>query len=223
MSALITLSSVTKRFTDGDGTLVAVDAVDLELEAGSTTLLVGPSGSGKTTLLTLIAALSAPTSGEIHVDGKAVSRYREHHRTAFRRDHLGVVLQDLLLVPDLDALDNVLLPRVPLGITRDDVTRAEALLTRVGIATRRGTHTRKLSGGERQRIALARALLGSPSILLFDEPTAHLDDANTTILLGLLAEEHETGRTIVIATHDPRVIEGIASARVVRMRAGRLV
>lgn len=223
MSALIVLDAVTKRFADGDGALTAVDAVDLSIEGGSATLLVGPSGSGKTTLLTLVAALSAPTSGEIRIDGKAVSRYREHHRTAFRREHLGVVLQDLLLVPDLDALDNVLLPRVPLGITREDVRRAEILLARVGLAKRRGTHAQKLSGGERQRIALARALLGSPAILLFDEPTAHLDDANTATLLALLEEERIAGRTLVIATHDPRVIDGIAGVRIVRMRGGRLV
>lgn len=222
MTAIISLVAVTKRHADGEGTLTAIDAVTLDIEKGSTVFLVGPSGSGKTSLLMLIAGLSSPTSGEVHVAGEPVSRYREHHRTAFRRDHFGIVLQDLLLVPDLDALDNVLLPNVPLGISGEDIARAHALLARFGLAVREGTKSARLSGGERQRVALARALLRSPEILLLDEPTAHLDDASTTSLLGTLAEEREAGRTIVIATHDPRLLER-DDGLIVRMRGGRLV
>lgn len=223
MTAHVALVALTKRFIDGDRALVAVDDVSLELARGETTLLVGPSGSGKTTLLTLMAGLASPTSGEVHIDGERISRYREHHRTAYRRDHVGVVLQDLLLVPDLDALDNVLLPSVPVGVRAEDVARARALLARFGVAERARTRASRLSGGERQRIALARALLRSPSILLFDEPTAHLDDASTATFLAVLAEERDASRTIVVATHDPRVITGLDGARVVRMQSGRLV
>lgn len=223
MSAALELRSVTKKHADGEGVLVAVHDVSFSLERGSATLLAGPSGSGKTTLLMMMAALSSPTSGEVHVLGQPVSRFREHHRTAFRRDHLGVVLQDLLLVPDLDALDNVLLPSVPLGISDSDVTRAHALLGRLGLAVRKGTKSERLSGGERQRVALARALLRSPEILLLDEPTAHLDDESTASLLDALYQEREAGRTIVIATHDPRLLEGFEGRAVFRMRAGRIV
>lgn len=218
----VRVSNVTKRVWDGRERRVVLEDVSFEVARGEIVIVRGPSGSGKTTLLAIVGAMLSPTSGEVHVDGEATSRLREAHRAEVRRRKVGYVFQDLQLVDALDATQNVLLPLVPDGVTREDERRAHALLERFGVASVAHAKARALSGGERQRVALARALVGDPVLVVLDEPTAHLDDARAALLAEELVRLRDEGRAIVIATHDARVTRGVAPARVLDLVDGKL-
>lgn len=218
----LVVADVTKRYADGDRTVEAVSGVSLTVGSGELVLLVGPSGSGKTTLLGILGGLVTPTSGDVRVQGSSLVSMRDHHRTAYRRSHVGFVFQELALVPEMTLLENVLLPLVPRGVTHADRERAQALLERFGLGARSGTRAGRLSGGERQRGAIARALVHEPRILLLDEPTAHVDAENAAGLLELLVRLASEGKTIVATTHDPRLASDPRVTRVVKMRDGRL-
>ena len=220
---------VAKRYPDGAREIHAVRGVTLAIETGSLTLLRGPSGCGKTTLLSLLGGMIAPSAGEIRVLGRSIVHLRDRHRAALRRDEVGFVFQELALVPEMTVDENLFLPLVPIGgPSAADRARLTERLERIGLARHRGTVAKRLSGGERQRVAILRALVLDPPILLLDEPTAHLDAASTSELLAWLdalrLEKTHTGgkRTIVIATHDPRVIEHRGVDRIVPMEGGRV-
>jgi putative ABC transport system ATP-binding protein len=165
----------------------------------------------------------SPTSGEVLLDGEPTSRLREAHRAEVRRRKVGFVFQDLQLVDEMSAEENVLLPRVPDGVTAEDAARARALLGRFGVAELAETRARSLSGGERQRVALARALLCDPPLLLLDEPTAHLDDARAGAIAAELAALAKDGRALLVATHDARIATNNAAVtRVLDLASGRL-
>jgi putative ABC transport system ATP-binding protein len=224
VSARIETSEVVKRYLDGERRHMAVDRVTLALDQRSLVALRGPSGSGKTTLLGLMGGMIAPTSGDVRIDGESIVRLRDRHRTELRRAKIGFVFQELALVSDMTLSENVLLPLVPTGgATPAERARAEGLLERFGLASRVRTIAGRLSGGERQRGALVRALVRDPAVLLLDEPTAHLDAANAAELVALLASLRDEGRTIVCATHDPRLAEDARVDRAVQMADGRLV
>lgn len=211
---------VVKRVRDGETRRTVLDGVSFDLARGELVIVRGPSGSGKTTLLGIVGAMLSPTSGEVHLDGEPTSRLREQHRAEVRRRKVGYVFQDLQLVDGLSARDNVLLPRIPDGVRREDEARAVALLERFGLGSRAEGRTRALSGGERQRIALARALMNDPPLLVLDEPTAHLDDASATTVVDDLLELVRDGRAVLVATHDPRLVR--PSVRVLDLAAGKL-
>ena len=220
---VVVAEEVVKRYFDGGRRVLAIDGVSLEVAAGELVVLMGPSGSGKTTLLGLLGGLITPTKGDVKVAGRSVVHMRDHHRTAWRRRHVGVVFQELMLVPGMSLLENVLLPLAPLGgAGKDEVARAEALLARFGLGDERDARVRRLSGGERQRGALARALVLEPNVLLLDEPTAHVDAENAEAMLELIAEETARGRAVIASTHDPRLTEDARVSRVVRVEAGKL-
>jgi putative ABC transport system ATP-binding protein len=221
---MIALRGVKKRYRDGAQSIFAVKDVSLEIAAGSFVALRGPSGSGKTTVLGLIGGMIAPTEGAIEIDGHELSHMRDHHRTELRRKYVGFVFQELALIHGMSVLENVLLPLVPTGgANKADVSRAKSLLDRVGIGDRAASASEKLSGGQRQRAAIARALILDAKVLLLDEPTAHLDAENASSVLTLLCELRSEGRTIVAATHDPRVYDDARIDRVVAMSDGRIV
>ena len=224
MSALVETIDVVKRFHDGDRVVRAVDGVTLAIGDGEVVVLRGASGSGKTTLLGLCAGTLTPTSGDVRVDGESIVRLREHHRAEVRRTRIGIVFQSLALVPEMSVLENVLLPLVPDGGGgADDERRALARLAEVGLSGDKArARASRLSGGERQRAAIVRALIRDPKLLLLDEPTAHLDSESTTGIVDLLRAQKESGRTIVIATHDARIAEADLVDRVVEMRDGRI-
>lgn len=211
-----------KRVRDGRERRTVIDHVSFALARGELALLRGPSGSGKTTLLALVGALLSPTSGEVWLDGEATSRLRDEQRAELRRRKVGFVFQDVQLLDGLDARENVLLPCVPDGIAEAIESRADELLARFGVANVAGVPARSLSGGERQRVGLARALIADPSLLLLDEPTAHVDDARAESIVRDLAALALEGRALLVATHDPRVAALVHGCRVLDLHEGVL-
>jgi putative ABC transport system ATP-binding protein len=205
--ARVALSSVTRSFHTGDGqTLIAVDAVDLEIEQGAVVALTGASGSGKSTLLHLVGALDKPTSGHVEVDGQDLATMSRRRLADYRRS-VGFVFQRFNLLPALTVLDNVVAPVLPYRVPYDKHARARELLTQVGLANRASDAPHRLSGGQQQRVAIARALINQPRLLLADEPTGNLDSRTGTEILALLMGMRDLhGVTIIIATHD----QGIA-------------
>ncbi len=202
----------------------AVQDVSLEVARGEVLVLKGPSGSGKTSLLSLIGCMSRPTSGRITIGGSDVTRLSEQALTDVRRRSFGFIFQQFHLIPDLTALDNALLPLYPVAVSFAEMTRrAEAILGQLGLGGAARRRVRQLSGGEQQRVAVGRALINQPEVVVADEPTAHLDRELSLELLEILGEINREGRTLVIATHDPLVFEHPMVGRTVAMRDGRVV
>lgn len=221
--ATLEADGLTKRVRDGRTRRTVVDGVSLTVDRGELCLLRGPSGSGKTTLLAMLGAMLTPTTGEVRLDGVATSRLRDNHRAIVRRNKVGFVFQDVQLIGAMTARENVLLPCLPDGVSANDVARAEVLLERFGVSSLAGARAMALSGGEAQRVALCRALIREPSLLLFDEPTAHLDATQAEHLLRDLDALAKEGRAVVVATHDPRVLERANATRIVSLEDGRRV
>lgn len=222
---MIELCAVSKTFNEGQpNALRALDGVDLVIEPGRVTALRGPSGSGKTTLLTLIGCLARPSSGRVRLDGEDISGLPERFLTDIRRRRFGFVFQRFNLIHGLSALENVILPAFPTGRPRRElVGRAQALFARLQLEQRATTAVELLSGGEQQRVAIARALINDPSVIIADEPTANLDSALAHDFLDILAGLSAEGRTVLLTSHDPLVVESPVVHRVVGMRDGRLV
>ncbi len=196
---MIIASNLTKRYPGG---YEAVRDVSFEIEAGQMVLIGGHSGAGKTTLVKLIASIERPTAGSLVVNGQNLSALRRSAIPYVRR-HFGLVFQDQKLLFDRSALDNVLLPLLIAGLPRRDaIRRAQAALDKVGLLEREKANPIALSGGEQQRLAIARAVVNRPTILLADEPTANLDPKSARAILDLFADFHRVGVTVVVATHD---------------------
>jgi putative ABC transport system ATP-binding protein len=209
-----------KRVRSGDGELVILRDIDLEVTRGEALAVVGASGSGKSTLLALLAGLDTPSSGTVQIDGVDLFALDEDARAELRGRLLGFVFQSFQLLPALSALENVMLP-LELAGADDAELRAREMLARVGLAERLGHYPKHLSGGEQQRVALARAFVVRPKLLLADEPTGSLDAQAGAAVIELLFELNRAGgATLVLVTHD----EALASrcTRVVRLAAGRL-
>jgi putative ABC transport system ATP-binding protein len=199
----------------------ALDEVSMAVGAGEFVAVVGPSGSGKSTLLHLLAALDTPTTGTVTVDGERTDTLTERGRARLRLRRIGIVFQRFHLLPSLSARSNVALPLVERGIgRRERRERSEALLARVGLAARVEHRPGELSGGEQQRVAVARALICDPALVVADEPTGELDSATGARVLDLLSEV-AANRAVVVASHDDRVVE--RADRVVRLQDGRRV
>ncbi|HOC42202.1 MAG TPA: ABC transporter ATP-binding protein [Thermoanaerobaculales bacterium] len=222
---LIATDGVCKAYNLGRADEVrAVDSVTMAVDRGEVLVLEGPSGSGKTSLLSLIGCMSRPTQGRIVVDGRDVAKLAESELTRERRQRFGFIFQQFHLIADLPAAENVLLPLYPTGVAFSEMRRrAGAVLDRLGMGGKAARRVRTLSGGEQQRVAIARALVNDPQVVVADEPTAHLDRKLADELLEILVSIHGEGRTVVIATHDPRVFEHPIVDRILEMRDGRIV
>jgi len=221
MDTVLEAIGVGKQVSSPEGTLAILSGVSLAIARGETVAVMGASGAGKSTLLALLAGLDEPTSGEVHLAGKDLTRLDEDGRAAVRAGHVGFVFQSFHLVPSLTALENVMLPLELAG--RGDA-RAAALevLARVGLAERVGHYPRQLSGGEQQRVAIARAFVTRPDVLFADEPTGNLDAATGERIMELLfGLNAETGTTLVLVTHDQAL--AARCGRVIRLDAGRIV
>jgi putative ABC transport system ATP-binding protein len=223
---IVELEAVAKRYGAG---VEALRDVSLTVEPGELVAITGPSGSGKSTLLHLVGGLDRPTSGVVRVHGEDLASMPDDALTHMRRDRIGFVFQFFNLLPQMSALDNVMLPALLAGArARDLRKKAEAALARVGLEARASHRPDELSGGEMQRVAIARALLADPPLLLADEPTGNLDTKSGEAVLELLLGEGARGgrggvgggRTIMIVTHDAAVAK--RCARVVSLRDGRL-
>jgi putative ABC transport system ATP-binding protein len=203
--------------------VTAVDDVSLTVRCGGVAVLKGPSGSGKTSLLSLIACMGRPTEGRIVIGDKDVSKLPERFLTRIRRETFGFIFQQLNLIRDLSALENVLLPLYPVSMPFSEMRRrGEAILASLGLKHKSRSRVKQLSGGEQQRVAIARALIHDPAVIVADEPTAHLDRELTRELLEILQELNREGKTILIATHDPLVYEHPFVEQIFQMRDGRI-
>jgi putative ABC transport system ATP-binding protein len=220
---LITLRGVTKTYREGGAERLVLRSVDATICRGELCVLIGRSGSGKSTLLNLIGGIDVPTAGDIAVDGLSLARAGEASRTLFRRRHVGFVFQFFNLIPTLTVEENLRLPLELNGRRGDDATaRVRSLLAEVGLAERGPAFPEELSGGEQQRVAVARALVHEPSLVLADEPTGNLDLETGRQVIDLLDRlTRRAGRTMVMATHSPEVV-GLAD-RIFRLQNGRLV
>ena len=215
---LIELRDVTRRYDDGPP---ALRELSLSVRPGEAVAILGPSGSGKSTLLNLIAGLDRPSSGTVTVDGVAVDRLGEAASARYRRARIGLVFQFFNLLDDLTVADNVLLPAQIAGRpAAKSRQRARELLETLGIDRHARAYPGRLSGGERQRVAVARALMNRPSLLLADEPTGALDTASGLEVRELLTELHRDGQTIVLVTHDLDLAETCAT-RTISLVDGR--
>lgn len=202
---MIELKNVTKKARSGTEEITILDDVSFEIPDGEFVAITGASGSGKSTLLGLIAGLDAPTSGEIRVDGDAVTGAGEDDLARLRSEKIGFIFQSFHLIPSLTAHENILIPMEILGVNNVD-TRAGRLLEAVGLTDRRHHYPSELSGGERQRIAIARAFANSPKILLADEPTGNLDSKNGKHIFDLMKQLHaQNNVTLVLVTHDGNI------------------
>jgi lipoprotein-releasing system ATP-binding protein len=225
---LLQVRDLRKSYRSGDGRLDVLRGVDFELEPGGFVAVVGQSGSGKSTLLQLMGLLDVPDAGEVCLGGRRIDSLPTHRRDRLRNESIGMVFQAYHLLPELDALENVLAPLLvrhgvvawlrERGAARD---RASGLLERFGLGGRLHHKPRQLSGGEMQRVAIARALVARPEVLLADEPTGNLDQETGAGILDTLCElNREDGLSIVLVTHDASI--AARADRIVRLAAGRV-
>lgn len=217
------LKNLQRSFKQGGQKLDVLKGIDLTIEKGEVVALIGPSGAGKSTLLQLAGLLDQPTKGEIYLDGNRCSKLGDSMRTSLRRDYLGFVYQYHNLLPDFDAVENVMMPLLIAGIKPQMAReRAEKLLKRLGLAKRISHRPAELSGGEQQRVAIARALAHAPKLLLADEPTGNLDPKTSTVVFSeLISIVKETGLSALIATHNLELARQMD--RIVTLQDGRLI
>jgi lipoprotein-releasing system ATP-binding protein len=223
MAEILRLENVSRRYKEGEGQLEVFRDLNMSLQAGEIVALVGPSGVGKSSLLHMAGLLEAPSGGEIYIDGAAVSRLPEQERTRIRRDMIGFVYQAHHLLPEFDALENVVLPQMIAGKSRAAAAvEARRLLSSLGLGERLTHRPAQLSGGEQQRVAIARALANKPRILLADEPTGNLDPRTSGgVFDALLQITRAEGLAALIATHNFQLAARMDRSLV--LEQGRLV
>ncbi len=206
---LIQLQNVSKIYKRRDVEVRSLEGVSLDVEKGEFVVIYGVSGSGKTTLLNLIGGLDKPTSGKVIVDSLDLTTQDEHQLSLYRREKVGFIFQGFNLIPTLTAFENVLFPLIPIPMPEEEKKRKvrEILSLILPIQRLWEQLPLELSGGEQQRVAIARALINNPQILLADEPTSDLDTKTSQQIIDLLWEANKKGCTVIIATHDPRILK----------------
>jgi putative ABC transport system ATP-binding protein len=218
---VIEIRRASRVYDMGGLTVPALLEADLRVEQGEFLAIVGPSGSGKSTLMNLIGCLDRPTSGEVRLVGRSVAELDDDGLAAMRSRFIGFIFQSYNLLPRTTALENVAAPLLYQGVSRRDrIERSRDMLERVGLGDRTGHQPTELSGGQQQRVAIARALVTNPPLILADEPTGNLDSRAGAEVMGILRSLHESGRTIVVITHDAEV--AASARRQVHIRDGRL-
>jgi putative ABC transport system ATP-binding protein len=223
MNTIVETKSVTKIYETSDMKVQAVDQASIQVEAGEFAALVGPSGSGKTTMLAMLAALLAPTAGEVIIDGHDLGKMSDNQRVHFRRERIGFTFQSNNLVPYLTVSENVdLMLRLNGIFTPANRQRSRELLERLGLGERLGNMPNQLSGGEKQRVAIARSLIHNPSLVLADEPTANLDTERAFQAVELFSQlVHEQNKAGIMVTHDLRMVRYVD--KVIQMMDGQVI
>ena len=221
MGALIHIENMKKIYNPGENEVRALDGIDLDIEKGDLVAIVGHSGSGKSTLMNMLGCLDTPTSGKYVLDGQDVASMTDNQLADVRNKEIGFIFQGFNLISNLDAVENVELPLVYRGVSKNERKQlAMEALKSVGLEDRMKHKPNEMSGGQQQRVAVARAVAAKPPIILADEPTGNLDTKSTQEIMEILKELHRSGRTVIIITHD----EEIASQahRVIRILDGRI-
>ncbi|MBK7184225.1 MAG: ABC transporter ATP-binding protein [Bacteroidetes bacterium] len=216
---MIQLTNIAKFYTIGTETIHALRSVSLEIYKNEYVALMGPSGSGKSTLMNVLGCLDSPSGGEYTLNGKAVAQMLDDELAEVRNKEIGFVFQSFNLLPRSTSLDNVALPLVYAGFSKEQrVKRATEVLEQVGLGGRIMHKPNELSGGQRQRVAIARALVNNPAIILADEPTGNLDSKTSVEIMALLEEIHKQGNTIILVTHEEDIAQH--AHRIVRLKDG---
>ena len=221
MGALIHIENMKKIYNPGENEVRALDGIDLDIEKGDLVAIVGHSGSGKSTLMNMLGCLDTPTSGKYVLDGQDVASMTDNQLADVRNKEIGFIFQGFNLISNLDAVENVELPLIYRGVSKNERKQlAMEALKSVGLEDRMKHKPNEMSGGQQQRVAVARAVAAKPPIILADEPTGNLDTKSTQEIMEILKELHRSGRTVIIITHD----EEIASQahRVIRILDGRI-
>jgi putative ABC transport system ATP-binding protein len=220
---IVQLKNLTKSYTEGKESHIILADINATFKSGEFILLLGHSGSGKSTLLNLISGIDAPDSGDILVNGVAINHLGERQRTLFRREHIGFIFQFFNLIPTLTVFENVTLAmHLNGGLTAAREKEVKSLLERVGLSHRQDAFPDRLSGGEQQRVAILRAIVHNPTLLLADEPTGNLDeDTGRTVMQLLLELTRQANKTLIMATHNPDVIP--LADKVYRIKQGELI
>jgi len=219
---MIRMENITKVFYTDEVETHALSGIHMEIRKGEYVSIAGPSGSGKSTLLALIGLLDSPTDGTYVLNGQPVANLKINERSRIRNREIGFIFQSFNLIGDLNVYENVELPLTYRGMpSAERKQRVQTALERVGMSHRTKHYPSQLSGGQQQRVAVARALAGSPSILLADEPTGNLDSRNAEAVMDLLRDLHQEGATICMVTHDPRFAKH--AERQIHLFDGRVV
>ncbi|MBD2090893.1 ABC transporter ATP-binding protein [Microcoleus sp. FACHB-1515] len=222
MQKIIQLEHISKIYGAGNTEVRALLDVNLIVESGEYCAIMGPSGSGKSTAMNVIGCLDRPTDGQYYLDGEDVAQLEDDQLAHIRNRKIGFVFQQFHLLPQLSAIENVMLPMVYAGVpTQERRDRAAEALTRVGLANRLNNRPNQLSGGQQQRVAIARAIVNRPVLLLADEPTGALDSHTTQEVMNIFAELNASGMTVVMVTHEPEVAR--LTHRVVWFRDGQVI
>ena len=222
---MIELRHVSKIFHKGNSNeFKAVDDISLSIDSNMVTVLKGPSRSGKTTLLSIIGAMTKPTTGRVEIFGREITSLPERFLTEIRRKTFGFIFQQYNLIKGITALENVMIPAYPCGVRQALLKRrALELLDLFNVSEKAAARVEWLSGGEAQRVTIARALINNPSIIIADEPTAHLDTKLSKEFIEIMARLNREGRTVLIASHDPLVFESTEVNRVIELRDGKVL
>ncbi len=221
---IIVIKNVTKIYNyQTNKEVVALKDINLDIKKGEFVILMGPSGSGKSTLLSIIATLTKPTYGSVKVKDEILSKLPDRFAALFRRAHIGFIFQKFNLIEDLSVFDNVVVPLIPSNVPSKTIEeKAKKVMKDFSIFHKKETTVRKLSGGEQQRCAIARAMINDPEIILADEPTANLDSKLTKDFIEIMKKLKKEGKTIIIATHDPRFEKLIFVDKIVYISEGKL-
>lgn len=220
--SVIELKDIMKTYPMGDSVVHALYHVNLKIEPGEFTSIMGPSGSGKSTMMNILGCLDRPTSGEYFLDGKEIAGYDDDELAHTRNAKIGFVFQNFNLLAKLTAQENVALPLVYAGVDEEErMERAKKALEAVGLGDRLEHKPMEMSGGQRQRVAIARALINNPAIIMADEPTGNLDTKSSYEIMDIFKKMNESGKTVVMVTHEPDIAE--QTKRILVMRDGQLV
>lgn len=219
---LIDVRNVYKIYNPGENQVNALDGVSVTIDEGEFVAIIGQSGSGKSTLMNMLGLLDTPTSGEYYINGKLVDDLTDDEMSVIRNEEIGFIFQGFNLISSLDALENVELPLVYRGVSREERREAsKKALEKVGLGSRMHHLPKALSGGQQQRVAVARAIAAAPPVILADEPTGNLDTRSTKDVMQILHNLKDDGRTVIVITHDNEIAE--QAERVIRIRDGKVV